>query len=264
MALSKDTPLPVEVGNEGFIGSIPAAAVRIYDGAAVGCNSSGYGRGFTLGDTFVGHAVGGVDNSAGSAGDKNCKIRRGRYCLRVALSSVAITDVYKGSPVYLTDDATYSLRKGLLCGKVVRYVSSGYAIVEFNTELQVQVLAETILRADMTDNTNTTGYKDFSGSIPKGAIVLGWRASIVTGFSGDTSAAVQVGKSGAVGSLSADTAQSCLTSSTDVGSAAVAATGFMNAATTPRVTVTGAADFTSISAGEMDIRIAYLAPLRAA
>lgn len=259
MALSKDTPLPVEVGDNG---SIPAAAVRIYDGAAVGANSSGYGRGFVLGDTFRGHAIGGVDNSAGSAGDKNCRIRRGRYCLEVAIANVSITDAMKGAAVYLGDDATYSLRVGLLVGRVVRYVRSGYAIVEFDTEMQIQCLSETVTRAAMTDNTNTTGYKDFAGTIPAGALVLGVQEDVKTGFTGDTTAVVQVGKSGALAIFTADTAQSVLAAAVK-GSAAPVATQYVVAATTPRVTVTGGADFTNIAAGEMDVKIFYVAPLRA-
>lgn len=256
MALTKDTPLPVEVGD---IGSIPAAAVRIYDGAAVGSNTSGYGRGFTLGDTFRGHAVGGVDNSSGSAGDKHCRIRRGRYCLQVAIANVSITDAMRSAAVYLGDDNTYSLRVGLLVGRVVRYVSSGYAIVEFDTEMQIQCLSETVTRAAMTDNANTTGYKDFAGTIPAGALVLRVEADVKTAFIGDTSAVVQVGKSGSLAIFTADTAQSIFTTGVK-GSAAPVATQYVNSATTPRVTVTSAADFTSVSAGEVDVKILYIAP----
>lgn len=258
MVLAKDTPLPVEVGD---IGSIPAAAVRIYDGAAVGANSSGYGRGFVLGDTFRGHAFGGVDNSAGSAGDKHCRIRRGRYCLEVAIANVSITDAKNSAAVYVNADNGYSLRVGLLCGRVVRYVRSGYALVEFDTELQIQVLSETVLFSAMTDVGNTTGYKDFVGTIPAGAQVMGVQVDVKTGFTGDTTSVVQVGKSGALAIFTADTAQSVLAAAVK-GSAAPVATQYIVAATTPRVTVTGGADFTSIAAGEMDVKIMYAAPLR--
>lgn len=259
MVLSKDTPLPVEVGD---IGSIPAAAVRIYDGAAVGANSSGYGRGFVLGDTFRGHAYGGVDNSGGSAGDKNCRIRRGRYCLEVPLANVSITDAMRGAAVFVNSDNGYSLRIGLMAGRVVRFVRTGYAIVEFDTELQIQCLSETVTRADMTDNTNTTGYKDFAGTIPAGAFVQGVQMDVKTGFTGDTTAVVQVGKSGALAIFTADTAQSVLAAAVKA-SAAPVATQAIIAATTPRVTVTGGADFTNIAAGEMDVKIFYVNPLRA-
>ena len=262
MALSKDTPLPVEVGNGGFIGSIPAAAVRIYDGAAVGANSSGYGRGFTLGDTFRGHAIGGVDNSAGSAGDKNCSIRRGRYCLEVPISNVAITDAMKSAPVYLTSDNGYSLRVGLLVGCVVRYVRSGYAIVEFDTEKQIQCLSETVIKSDFTDGGSTSGYKDFATQLPAGVQVLGVQYDVKTGFTGDTTAVAQVGKSGSTACFTADTSQSVLAAGVK-GSAAPVATQYVVSATTVRVTVTGGADFTAIASGaEMDVKVFFAAPGR--
>lgn len=259
MSLTVDTPLPVEVGNQGSIGSIPAAAVRVYDGAAVGSNSSGYGRGFTLGDTFRGHANGGVDNASGSAGDKNLLLRRGRYCLEVSISGVSITDAMRGSKVYITDDGTYSLRIGLHVGKVVRYVSSGVAIVEFDTELAIRTLSETVTKGAMTDNGNTTGYKDFATQLPAGAIVLAVEFDVKTAFIGDTTAVVQVGKSGALAIFTADTAQSIFTAGVK-GSAAPVATQYVVSATTVRVTVTGGSDFGAISAGEMDVKIIYLVP----
>lgn len=260
MALTKDTPLPVEVGD---IGSIPAAAVRIYDGAAVGANSSGYGRGFTLGDSFRGHADGGVDNSSGSAGDKNCRLRRGRYKLEVAIANVSITDAMRGAAVYISSDNTYSLRAGLLVGRVIRYVRSGYAIVEFDSELQVQCLSETVIKSEMTDGGGTSGYKDFATQIPAGALVLGVQYDVKTGFTNDTTAVAQTGKSGSTACFSADTSQSVLAAGVK-GSAAPVATQYVVSATTVRVTVTGGADFTSIASGaEMDVKVFYAIHFRA-
>lgn len=113
---------------------------------------------------------------------------------------------------------------------------------------------------DFTDNTNTTGYIDFTTALPAGAMVLGWKAVVSAGFTGDTTAVMQVGISGDVDKYSANTAQSCLAAGT-VGSlalAADAATGVFAAAKTPRVTVTGGADFTSIAAGSMVVTIYYI------
>lgn len=123
-----------------------------------------------------------------------------------------------------------------------------------------KLTSQTLAIASFTDNENTTGYIDFtSGSLPAGAIVLGWKATVATGFTGDTTAVLQVGVSGDVDAFSADTAQSCLAAGV-VGSASLAAASAkaIATATTPRVTVTGDADFGSISAGSMVVDIYYM------
>ena len=108
----------------------------------------------------------------------------------------------------------------------------------------------------MTDNTNATGYIDFTTTIPAGALVLGWKAVTTTGFTGDTTATIQVGIAGGVGNFSTVTSGSVVAAGT-VGSASVLATSFCAAATTARVTITGGADFTSISAGACTVTIFY-------
>ncbi len=113
--------------------------------------------------------------------------------------------------------------------------------------------------ADFTDNTDATGYIDFAEALPAGAMVLGWKAVCSEGFAGDTTAVVQVGVSGDVNKYSANTAQSVLAAGT-VGSLALAVdavTGF-SAEKTPRVTVTGGADWGSITAGKVQVTIYYI------
>jgi len=124
------------------------------------------------------------------------------------------------------------------------------------------LVSQALKIADFTDNTGTaTGYIDFDTALPAGAIPLAWKAVVATGFTGDTTAVMQVGKSGDVDKFSANTAQSCLAAGT-VGSLALAAdamTGF-STATTPRVTVTGGSDFGDVTAGEMTVEIFYIEP----
>jgi len=127
--LTADSPLDVMVGN---IGSIPAVASDIvYEGAMVGDNGAGYGRPLVAGDKFVGHNIEQVDNSSGSAGDKNIKHYTGKYRLVVSLVGL-ITDV--GQPVYASDDATYTFvaTGNSYVGKISRYVSATKMEVEFD------------------------------------------------------------------------------------------------------------------------------------
>ncbi len=107
----------------------------IYEGAAVGENASGYSRPLAAGDVFQGFALEQVDNSAGSAGDKTVKVRaRGR--IRLPIASIAITANDRPA-VYASDDDTFTLTAGSnsLIGYVSRWVSTGYAVVEFDAAL---------------------------------------------------------------------------------------------------------------------------------
>lgn len=260
-ALAKATPLVEALGD---LDNLKMGAVKIWEGSAVGLvKSTGYARGFTLGDCFRGHTKRTVDNSGGSAGDKRIETKRGRYVLQVPLTGVTITDGSRRAPVFVQDSGTYSLRSGQLCGFVLQYLSSGQALVEFDTELTVHCLAQTMLIGDFTDNLNTTGYKDFATQIPAGAQIIGWQADVRTGFTGDTTAVVQVGVSGNLDRFSAVTTTSVLAAAV-VGCQAPGATDvtYLSSDTTVRVTVTGGADFTSISAGEMDVKILYIPVLR--
>lgn len=256
-ALTKPTPILPALGN---LRNFSQAAVSILQGAIVGRDpATGYAKNWILGYPFDGHATRSSDNSAGSAGDKKIETLQGRYVLEISLSNVSITDASRQAPVFAQDNGTYSLRAGQMVGRVIQYISSGKCLCEFDTALQIHCLAETLLIGGFTDNTNTTGYKDFATTLPSGAQVLGWQADVRTGFTGDTTAVVQVGVSGNLDRFSALTTNSVLAAGV-VGCQAPGATDntYLTAATTVRVTVTGAADFTSISAGEMDIRVFYL------
>ena len=122
-------------------------------------------------------------------------------------------------------------------------------------------IEQTITYAQFTDNTDATGYKDLADPLPPGALVIGWRVRVATGFTGGgTSAIVELGVSGNLAVFSADTGQSVYTSGTIRGSASIVASSadYMNAGQTVRVTVSDSADFTNISAGVMTVTVWYL------
>ena len=122
----------------------------------------------------------------------------------------------------------------------------------------VRSIEKIFSRANMTDNAGTaTGYIDFVEQIPANSLVVGWKCVTSLGFTGDTTAVIQVGKSGALTVYSTTTTGSVLAAGT-VGSASVLATSFEAAAVTPRVTITGGADFTSITAGTATVTLYYI------
>ena len=102
----------------------------IYKGAAVGDNGSGYARPLQAGDPFRGFADYKVDNSTGSAGDKNVRTRT-RGMIKLPITSLAITDV--GKDVFASDDNTFTLTQSTntRIGRVSSWISTGYGIIEF-------------------------------------------------------------------------------------------------------------------------------------
>lgn len=257
--LTTERPMKIQVIGQDFE-EYPASASNILEGMMVGLTSN-YARKFTLGDNFVGHAKVSCLNSGNSAGDMNVRVYKGRYRARVALPNVAITDNNRQVAVYATDSGGLSLRVGFKVGRVIRYVSSGIALVEFDTHPQICEWSETVLRADMTDNSNATGYKDLTMSIPADSQILGVIFDTKTAFIGDTSFVYQLGIAGNLDNFTAVTTTSGFTT----GRRGVQAPGatdntYLAAATSPRLTGTSASDFTNVSAGEVDVKVRYIPP----
>jgi len=117
----------------GDVNELPVIAADIlYEGAAIGDNASGYMRPLVSGDPFRGFVERKVDNSVGSAGDKNVRLLK-RGLIKLSVSGLAITDV--GRPVYATDDDTFVLTGiGTYIGHVYRYISSGVGIIAFSAD----------------------------------------------------------------------------------------------------------------------------------
>lgn len=106
-----------------------AASTKIYAGAAVGDNGSGYARPLEAGDPFLGFAKAQCDNSSGAAGDLNVEVETGMQ-LKVAVTGIAITSA--GAKVYMSDDNTFTLTStdNSLVGTVREFVSTGVGLVK--------------------------------------------------------------------------------------------------------------------------------------
>lgn len=128
-ALSADKPRIY--GGDGDNSMPVKASTKIYEGAPVGDDGSGYARNLVAGDPFRGFAYRQADNSSGAAGDINVRLVTEGY-IQLAISGLAITDV--GKAVYASDSDTFTLTAGSnsFIGRVHRFVSSGVGIVEFD------------------------------------------------------------------------------------------------------------------------------------
>ena len=102
----------------------------IYAGSAVGDNGSGYMRPLASGDPFRGFATAKVDNSSGSAGDKNVNVRTLGVVKLAVTGASAVTNV--SAAVFATDDDTFTLTAGgTFFGRVWRGVTSTTCMVKF-------------------------------------------------------------------------------------------------------------------------------------
>lgn len=164
--LGADKPRDWEEGDQN---DLPMVATDIiYEGAAVGDNGSGYARPLVAGDPFRGFAIQNTVN-AGAAGLVNVRVKtRGK--VKLAVGSLAITDV--GKPVYASDDDTFVLTASTNTpiGRVHRFISTGIGIVRFDAEkaglgkLTKLTDSTTGTAGDTLDDT-TSGQKDDVASL---------------------------------------------------------------------------------------------------
>ena len=110
------------------------AADTIYEGAAVGANTSGYMRPLVSGDMFRGFAEKQAANESGSAGDVRVKLRRQGVVQLAVTGATARTDV--GLPVFATDDNTFTITNsgGSRVGTIAKWVTSTTCLVYFEAE----------------------------------------------------------------------------------------------------------------------------------
>jgi len=128
-----------------------------------------------------------------------------------------------------------------------------------NGGVVVQKFSETVGFAAFTDNLNATGQFDLTaGTIPIGATVLAAAVTAVTGFTGDTTAVMTIGDGTDVDRYNTGTIDVFTTAANGIAAGVASGVKYHDAAATVRLTITGGADFTSISAGSVTVELFYL------
>jgi hypothetical protein len=146
--LAANKPRAYELGSRNHLPVI--AADIIYEGAAVGIvPATGHAQPLTATDRFGGFAAAKADNSAGIAAAINVEVVKAGE-IELAVSGAVITDV--GQPVYASDDDTFTFNpaSGPFVGFVKRYVSAGYAVIEFNAGIIKDPWAHKTTRETLT------------------------------------------------------------------------------------------------------------------
>jgi hypothetical protein len=129
----------------------------------------------------------------------------------------------------------------------------------------VECISQRIRIGDFTDDAGTAGHVDLKHKLPKGAIVLGWAAKIITGFTDDTTARMSVGISGELDIYTGlatdplcDTGAGAIIGAHSSSDGTDGTNAVSGDEVTLRVNVVGGADFTSITHGEADIYVYYI------
>ncbi len=160
--LATDKPRPYEVGDMREYPMI--ASDIIYEGAAVGLNTSGYARPLEAGDTFVGFAIANVANT-GAAGAKRVRVRACGTIQIPVTGASALTDV--NSAVYASDDDTFTLTESTnsRIGKVTNWISGTTCNVAFEATASNPADVGALTAAALTENAGVVGGTN-DGDLP--------------------------------------------------------------------------------------------------
>lgn len=120
-------------------------------------------------------------------------------------------------------------------------------------------LTETVAFGAFTDGAGTSGtYALTVGTIPVGATVLSAAVTAIVGFTGDTSAVLIIGDGSDTDRYNTGTPSVFTTAAGGITVGAPSGVTYHAAAKTVTLTVTGNADFTSITAGSLTVELYYL------
>lgn len=124
--------------------------------------------------------------------------------------------------------------------------------------VQIKKITQTVLFSQFTDGAGTSGTFALSEPIPVGAIVLHSCLTNIVGFAGDTSAVITVGDGTDVDRYNTSTPSVFASIAYGIALGIPSGVQYHAAQKTVTLTVTSAADFTSVSAGSVTIEIYYL------
>jgi len=161
-----------------------AASTTIRHGVMVGINQSGYLVEVSADPTIrvLGRSEEYVDNSAGAAGAKTCKVKRGIFGWTNSATTLAVADAHVGRLCYAVDNQTVALRNPLgtypVAGRVYDVDADGQVFIEHGVENdQPQGVCDLFLLAGA--DLSTTGQNRFVALDSAGDVVLAATAGMV-------------------------------------------------------------------------------------
>jgi len=145
-------------------------------------------------------------------------------------------------------------------------MSSGNVQIELERSagMSIRKVSQDVLYSEFTDGAGTSGTLALRDKIPAGSFVIGSKVNVKTGFTGDTTAVMDIGDGSDADKFSYTThnvytAADNLLEHADAGAGGTEiGLALVTSEATVTLTVTGGADFTSISAGRLVVDIFYL------
>jgi len=122
----------------------------------------------------------------------------------------------------------------------------------------IGMLEETVTYDQFTDGGAAVGTYQMTGSIPAGAVLLGTKVTVEAGFAGDTSAVLIIGDGSDTDRYMTGTPSVFATAADGIQTGVVSGNKLITAANRPTLTVTSGADWGSVSAGQLTVRIYYI------
>jgi hypothetical protein len=161
-----------------------AASTTIRHGVMVGINLSGYLVEVSADPTIrvLGRSEEYVDNSAGAAGAKTCKVKRGIFGWTNSASTLAVADTHVGRLAFAVDNQTVALRNPTgvypIAGRVYDVDADGQVFIEHGVESdQPGGVSDLFLLAGA--DLSTTGQNRFVALDSAGDVVLAATAGMV-------------------------------------------------------------------------------------
>jgi hypothetical protein len=154
-----------------------AASTIILMGVMVAVNQSGYLVEASADPSLrvIGRSEEYVDNSAGAAGAKTCKVKRGVFGWTNSATTQALSDLHVGRPCYAVDNQTVALRNPTgeypYAGRVYDVDSDGLVYVETGGTPPDDPSADDVFLLAGGD-LSTTGQGRFVALNSSGAVVL--------------------------------------------------------------------------------------------
>lgn len=143
--------------------------------------------------------------------------------------------------------------------EITAYISATVARFKFITsgdKMRLVSYQQVIARSEFTDGGSTLGTLALGVTIPAGAVFARCLVTNITGFTGDTSAAITVGDVGGdVDRYNTGTPSVFTTAAEGCDMGAPSGTLWHTAAVVPDVHITSNADFTNVTAGQLTITL---------
>ena len=132
-----------------------------------------------------------------------------------------------------------------------------------HTGMGIRKVAQIVKYGDFTDDgSDANGDLTLDKSVPAGSFIIGSKVTVKTGFTGDSTAVLAIGASANDNEYSGNTTHNVFAAARNLVKAAfITADAGLGAVGSDQIiylTLTGGADFTSISAGEMLVEVYYL------